>query len=55
MRKASSGCGQLSLTVTAKPLRVSACYCCGCQKRTGSAFGAQARFPSRSVTFSFAI
>ena len=28
-----------------EPLRVSMCHCFACQRRTGSAFGFQARFP----------
>lgn len=27
------------------------CYCLACQRRTGSAFGVQARFPKQHVTF----
>ena len=50
MLKASCSCGQLSLTVEAEPLRVSVCHCHACQKRTGSAFGVQARFPAQSMT-----
>jgi hypothetical protein len=32
------------------PVRVSFCQCLACQRRTGSVFGAQARFPANSVT-----
>ncbi|MDR0184230.1 GFA family protein [Lysobacter arvi] len=32
------------------PVRVSICHCLACQKRTGSAFGVQARFPEDAVT-----
>ena len=49
-RIASCSCGQLTLTTSAEPLRVSVCHCLACQRRTGSAFGAQARFPLNSVT-----
>jgi hypothetical protein len=31
---------------------VSVCHCLACQRRTGSVFGAQARFPATSVTIS---
>jgi hypothetical protein len=31
-------------------VRVSICHCFACQKRTGSAFGVQARFPRDAVT-----
>jgi hypothetical protein len=33
-----------------EPVRVSMCHCLACQRRTGSTFGAQARFPSDQVT-----
>jgi hypothetical protein len=32
-----------------EPLRVSVCHCLACQRRTGSVFGAQARFPRQGV------
>lgn len=32
-----------------EPVRISVCHCHACQKRTGSAFGAQARFPREKV------
>ena len=44
-RTASCSCGQLSVQVTGEPIRVSVCHCLACQRRTGSAFGVQARFP----------
>ena len=49
-RTASCSCGQLQVEVTADPIRVSVCHCLACQRRTGSVFGAQARFASSSVT-----
>ena len=49
-RTASCSCGQLQAHVTAEPIRVSVCHCLACQRRTGSVFGAQARFTSDSVT-----
>jgi len=49
-RTASCSCGQLQAHVTSDPIRVSVCHCLACQRRTGSAFGAQARFASNSVT-----
>jgi len=52
VRRASCNCGQLSLTTTGEPKRVSVCHCTACQKRTGSAFGVQVRFPVESVIFS---
>ena len=49
-RTASCSCGQLQAHVTSDPIRVSVCHCLACQRRTGSVFGAQARFASDSVT-----
>lgn len=49
-RRATCSCGQLGVTVRADPLRVSVCHCRECQRRTGSVFGAQARFPSDKVS-----
>jgi hypothetical protein len=46
---ASCRCGQLSATVTGDPIRVSVCHCLNCQKRSGSAFAAQARWPADRV------
>lgn len=43
-RSASCACGQLQIEVHGEPLRISVCHCLACQKRTGSVFGAQARF-----------
>ena len=44
-RTASCRCGQLTATVSGEPARVSVCHCLNCQKRSGSAFAAQARWP----------
>ena len=48
-RIASCSCGQLTATTSAEPIRVSVCHCFACQRRTGSVFGAQARFRSECV------
>ena len=48
-REAACSCGQLIATVEGDPVRVSVCHCLACQRRTGSAFGAQARFPAEAV------
>ena len=48
-RTASCSCGQLSVTVTEDPVRISICHCLACQRRTGSVFGAQARFRATAV------
>ncbi|OOG38658.1 GFA family protein [Rhodanobacter sp. C05] len=51
-RSASCSCGQLVATTSAEPIRVSICHCLACQRRTGSVFGVQARFPASAVTVS---
>ena len=43
-RTASCRCGQLKVLTSGDPLRISVCHCLACQKRSGSAFGAQVRF-----------
>jgi hypothetical protein len=48
-RDAACSCGQLRLVVEGEPVRVSVCHCLACQRRTGSAFGFQARFPRERV------
>jgi len=52
VRNASCSCGQLQARVTSDPIRVAVCHCLACQRRTGSVFGAQARFASDAVTIS---
>ena len=47
---ASCRCGQLTATATGTPVRISVCHCLNCQKRSGSAFAAQVRFPAEQVT-----
>lgn len=49
-RKASCMCGQLSVACEGEPFRVSVCHCLDCQRRSGSAFAAQARFEADKVT-----
>jgi hypothetical protein len=48
-REASCSCGQLRLVADGEPVRVSVCHCLACQRRTGSAFGFQARFARERV------
>ena len=50
IRTATCRCGQLKATCEGEPVRVSVCHCLDCQKRTGSAFAAQARWPENQVT-----
>jgi hypothetical protein len=47
-RTASCSCGQLTVVTAGDPIRVSVCHCLACQRRTGSVFGAQARFARKS-------
>lgn len=50
LRVASCSCGQLRITCEGEPVRISICHCLECQKRTGSVFATQARFPREAVT-----
>jgi hypothetical protein len=49
VREAACSCGQLTVTVDGDPIRISMCHCLACQRRTGSAFSIQARFPADRV------
>jgi hypothetical protein len=49
-RRAACSCGQLHLVAEGEPIRISMCHCLACQRRTGSAFGIQARFPRDQVS-----
>ena len=49
-RLASCSCGKLTVRTRGEPTRISICHCLACQKRTGSVFATQARFPAGSVT-----
>jgi hypothetical protein len=51
-RLASCCCGQLRVRTRAQPVRVSICHCLACQRRSGSVFAAQARFPTERVEVS---
>lgn len=48
-RTAACSCEQLRVEAEGDPVRVSVCHCLACQRRTGSVFGAQARFPEERV------
>jgi hypothetical protein len=48
-RAASCRCGQLRAIASGDPVRVSVCHCLACQKRSGSAFAAQARWRAGQV------
>lgn len=49
-RTATCACGRLQVRCTGEPVRISICHCFDCQKRTGSVFGMQARFPRETVS-----
>jgi hypothetical protein len=48
-RLAACSCGQLTAKTRTDPIRVGVCHCLACQRRTGSVFGAQARFRREDV------
>ncbi len=48
--RASCRCGRLTAVATGTRVRISVCHCLECQKRSGSAFAAQVRFPAAQVT-----
>lgn len=50
VRKAACICGKLTATCSGAPVRVSVCHCLDCQRRSGSSFAAQARWPDDNVT-----
>jgi hypothetical protein len=50
--QASCSCGRLTVELEGDPVRVSVCHCLACQRRTGSAFGVQARWPVESTRIS---
>jgi hypothetical protein len=50
VRKAACSCGQLRVSCTGEPVRISVCHCFACQQRTGSVFGTQARYSTNNVT-----
>jgi hypothetical protein len=49
IREASCSCGQLRISCHGEPVRISICHCLACQRRTGSVFGTQARFPREQI------
>ncbi|HLZ74475.1 GFA family protein [Phenylobacterium sp.] len=49
-RTASCSCGALSIATEGEPIKVSACHCVSCQKRTGSAFSVAVFFDEAQTT-----
>lgn len=52
VRTANCSCGQLRAEATGEPVRISVCHCFECQRRSGSAFSAQARWHDTQVSIS---
>lgn len=50
MHHATCSCGQLELAYDRPITRTAICHCLACQRRTGSAFGVQARLDPAGVT-----
>lgn len=48
-RIARCGCGRLRVRVRGEPLRVQACHCDFCQKRTGAVFQVSAHFKNNQI------
>lgn len=48
--RAHCRCGALGAVASGDPVRVSVCHCLDCQRRSGSAFSAQVRFPDDRLT-----
>jgi hypothetical protein len=46
--EAACSCGQLTVELEGDPVRASVCHCLACQRRTGSTYGFQARWPVES-------
>jgi hypothetical protein len=51
-RRAVCTCGALSVEADGDPVRISVCHCLACQRRSGSAFAVQARFPRAATRIS---
>lgn len=51
-REASCSCGQLTIRANGDPVKISACHCRECQRRTGSAFGVAVFFDREKVAAS---
>ena len=49
-RTATCACRALSITAQGEPVKVSACHCRSCQRRTGSAFSVAVFFPKDQAT-----
>ena len=52
VRLARCRCGAVELECEGEPVRISVCHCRNCQRRSGSAFSAQVRFPDDRLRIS---
>ena len=52
LHRAACRCGALTADCSGEPVRISVCHCLDCQRRSGSAFSAQARWPAAAVVVS---
>lgn len=50
IRTASCTCGELTAAARGEPLKISACHCHACQRRTGSAFSVAVFYDRDQVT-----
>ena len=50
IKTAKCSCGELTVRSSGQPLKVSACHCKSCQRRTGSAFGVAVFYRCEDVT-----
>lgn len=49
LRTASCACGDLKISASGDPERISSCSCIDCQRRTGSVFGVTAFFQEDQI------
>ena len=49
-RTAACTCGALTVTAVGEPVKISACHCHSCQRRTGSAFSVAVFYDRDQVT-----
>jgi hypothetical protein len=50
-RMATCSCGNVRVTCSGEPTRISMCHCLACQRRTGAPFGVQAWFQCHQLNF----
>ncbi len=50
-RIATCSCGNVRVSCSGEPTRISMCHCLACQRRTGAPFAVQSRFLSKQLKF----